>query len=59
MGSGALMADDPPLSTMEDGKAQSIFIVIHFPMLILIFWFLTQADEGLTYNFQLGEDIIF
>ena len=53
------MADDPPLSTMEDGKAQSIFIVTHFPMLILIFWFLTQADEGLTYNFQLGEDIIF
>jgi len=48
----------PPLSTMEDGLAQRVFIITHFPMLVLIFLILTQPDGGLKYNYQLITDII-
>lgn len=48
----------PPLSGMVESTAQMIFIVTHFPILVLIFWVFAYGSEAAVYNFQLITDIV-
>jgi len=48
----------PPLSGMVENTAQMIFIVTHFPILVLIFWIFAYGSENAVYNFQLITDIV-
>ncbi len=48
----------PPLSGMEESTAQRIFIVTHFPILVLIFWIFSHGSDITIYNFQLITDIV-
>ncbi|MBC8257220.1 MAG: hypothetical protein H8E85_07935 [Candidatus Marinimicrobia bacterium] len=48
----------PPLSGMRDSTSQRIFIMTHFPVLVLIFWIFAKGSDSTIYNFQLITDIV-
>ncbi len=48
----------PGFSALNDGVAARLFVAIHLPVYIAIFWCISSNDPQLTYYFQLSLDVM-
>jgi hypothetical protein len=49
----------PFICRLEESLGYRVFVMLHIPLLVLIFWFITHSSESMRYGFQVGMDIFF
>ena len=49
----------PFIHRLEESLGYRVFVLLHIPLLVLIFWFITHSSESIRYGFQIGMDIFF
>ena len=49
----------PFICQLEESLGYRVFVMLHIPLLLLIFWFIAYASESMRYVFQICMDIFF
>ncbi|WP_287373800.1 DUF6713 family protein [Prosthecochloris sp.] len=49
----------PGLSGLADQKGYRLFVLLHVPLLVVIFWLMFHPDRGVRYAFQAIMDVFF
>ena len=49
----------PLICRLKDNIGYQVFIILHIPLLVLMFWFTVHSSESIRYIFQVGMDIFF
>lgn len=47
----------PVLSGLDDQKGYRLFVLLHVPLFVVIFWFMSTSDDGVRYWFQAVMDV--
>ncbi|WP_371875205.1 DUF6713 family protein [Sulfurovum sp. XGS-02] len=47
----------PFIHRLEESLGYRIFVILHIPLLLLIFWAITHSSESMRYRFQIIMDI--
>lgn len=49
----------PFLSKLDDGKGYQLFVLLHIPLLVLIFWLMSHPSGNVRFWFQVSMDVFF